>query len=183
MKKILFIVGSLRKDSFNRHLAKEAEKMIGDRAEVSYLDYSDVPLMNQDIEYPAPEAVVRLRETIIKADGIWIFSPEYNRSYPGHIKNMLDWLSRPLKPNDNDSPSAIADKKFTLSGAGGNMATSLCREKLGELLTFIKADLMKESQTGIVLGMEAWMEGVMVLTNEQRNALRQQVNAFLAFIS
>ena len=52
MKKILFIIGSLRKESFNRQLALEAEKMIGSQAEVTYLDYSDVPLINQDIEFP-----------------------------------------------------------------------------------------------------------------------------------
>ena len=54
MAKILFIVGSLRKGSFNRQMAREAEKIIGDRAEVSYLEYSDLPYMNQDIEFPAP---------------------------------------------------------------------------------------------------------------------------------
>ncbi|MBQ6917166.1 MAG: NAD(P)H-dependent oxidoreductase, partial [Prevotella sp.] len=51
MKRILFIVGSLREGSFNRQLAREAEQMIGARAEVTYLDYKDVPLINQDIEF------------------------------------------------------------------------------------------------------------------------------------
>lgn len=60
MKKILFIIGSLRKESFNRQLALEAEKMIGKQADVTYLDYSDVPLINQDIEFPEPEAVGRM---------------------------------------------------------------------------------------------------------------------------
>ena len=54
MKKILFIIGSLREGSFNRKLAEEAERMLDGRATVEYLDYSDVPLMNQDFEYPAP---------------------------------------------------------------------------------------------------------------------------------
>ena len=62
MKKILFIIGSLRRESFNKQLAKEAEQLLLGRATVEYLDYSDVPLMNQDIEFPAPEAVTRVRE-------------------------------------------------------------------------------------------------------------------------
>ena len=62
MKKILFIVGSRRKDSFNRQLAKLTEKIIQDQAEVSYLDYSSIPLMDQDIEYPAPEEIERVRK-------------------------------------------------------------------------------------------------------------------------
>ena len=49
-----FIVGSLRKDSFNRQLAKEAENYLAGKAEITHLDYTDVPFVNQDIEYPAP---------------------------------------------------------------------------------------------------------------------------------
>ena len=64
MAKVLFIVGSLRKGSFNRQMAKEVEKIIGDRAKVSYLEYSDLPYMNQDIEFPAPEKVQRVRDAV-----------------------------------------------------------------------------------------------------------------------
>ena len=182
MKKILFVIGSLREKSFNRQLAGIAEKMIGNRAEVSYLDYSDVPLVNQDIEFPAPEAVTRLRKAVEGSDGIWVFTPEYNFSYPGHVKNLFDWLSRPVVANDYDTPTAINGKKVALSGAGGKMATAKCREKLTELLTFIKADVM-EQQTGIVLNVEAWTEGRMILTEEQLANLQSQADAFLAFIN
>lgn len=50
MPRILMIVGSLREHSFNRQLAREVERIIGDRAEVSYLDWRDIPFMDQDIE-------------------------------------------------------------------------------------------------------------------------------------
>ena len=66
MKKILFIIGSLRKESFNKKLAEEVEQMLARRATVKYLDYSDVPLMNQDIEFPAPEPVKRVREKVAR---------------------------------------------------------------------------------------------------------------------
>ena len=178
MKKILFIVGSLREGSFNRQLAREAEQMIGTRAEVTYLDYKDVPLINQDIEFPEPEAVSRLRATVKEADALWVFTPEYNFSYPGHVKNLFDWLSRPVKAGNFETPTVINGKKVALSGAGGKMATAKCREKLTELLTFIKADVM-EQQTGIVLNVEAWTEGRMILSDEHRQALKAQVEAFL----
>ena len=61
------------------------------------------------------------------------------------------------------------------------MATAKCREKLTELLTFIKADVM-EPQTGIVLNLEAWTEGRMILSDEQKAALKVQVEAFLKFV-
>ena len=38
MKKIVFIIGSLRKESFNKKLAEEVEQMLTGRATVEYLD-------------------------------------------------------------------------------------------------------------------------------------------------
>ena len=183
MKNILFIVGSLRKDSFNRQLAAEAEKYLAGKASVTYLDYTNVPFINQDIEHPTPAAITQLRETVAQADGIWIFTPEYNFSYPGHLKNVLDWLSRPVVANDYATPTVINGKKVALSGAGGQMATGKCREKLTELLTFIKANVMTEPQTGITLNAEAWTEGRMILTDEQRAALKAQADKFVAFVN
>ncbi len=184
MKRILFIVGSLRRESFNRKLAKEAERMLTGRAIVEYLDYSNVPPINQDIEFPAPEAVVMLRKKVEEADALWIFSPEYNFSYPGHLKNLIDWLSRPLAPGDSKTPLAISGKKVALSGAGGGGATIKCREKLTELLTmpFIDADVMRQPQTGIRLNPEAWTEGRMILTDAQKIELKHQADAFLSYI-
>ena len=184
MKKILFIIGSLRKESFNKKLAKEVEEMLAGHATVEYLDYSDVPLINQDIEFPAPESVKRVRGKVEEADALWIFSPEYNYSYPGHLKNLIDWLSRPLVVGDRQTPLAINGKKVALSGAGGASATAKCREKLTALLTlpFIRAEVMATPQTGIQLNMEAWTEGRMMLTEEQMTNLRLQVDAFLECI-
>ena len=70
MKKILFIIGSLREKSFNRQLAVIAREIIGNRAEVSELDYSDLPLLNQDIEQPEPAAVARIRKAVSEADAL-----------------------------------------------------------------------------------------------------------------
>ena len=64
MPRILMIVGSLREQSFNRQLAREVIRIIGNRAEVEELDWHDVPLMNQDIEWPTPEAVQRARDAV-----------------------------------------------------------------------------------------------------------------------
>lgn len=184
MKKILFIIGSLRKESFNRKLAEVAGQLIANRAEIEYLDYSALPPINQDIEFPAPESVTQVRGKVAEADALWIFSPEYNYSYPGHLKNLIDWLSRPLVQGGKPAPLAINGKKIALSGAGGAAATAKCREKLTELLTlpFINADVMTEPQTGIRLNIEAWTEGRMVLTEVQMETLKSQVDTFLAYI-
>ena len=202
MKHILFIVGSLRKHSFNRQLAAIAEEMLKDRYEISYLKFDDIPYMNQDLELVISDviegvdrgmgivsgvekethSVMRVRQEILKADGIWIFTPEYNQSYPGLLKNLFDWLSRPMDISNFSNPSAVVGKKVTASGAGGKNKTAFCRAKLNELLEYIKMNVMKEPQTGIALGMEAWVKGEFKLTEEQLNELKTQAEKFAEFV-
>ena len=178
MKNILFIIGSLRAKSFNRQLANMAKEIIGERAKVSELDYSDLPLINQDLEQPEPAAVARIRKAVGEADMLWVFTPEYNFSYPGHLKNLFDWLSRPVKPLDYATPTCINGKRVAISGTGGKAATAHCRAKLTELLTFIKAEVLPE-QTGIAVPAEAWGTDVLTLTEEQIAQLKAQADAML----
>ena len=183
MKNILFIVGSLRKQSFNRQLAGLAEILLEGQFNIQYLDFEDVPLMNQDLEANTPAPVARVRKEVLAADGIWIFTPEYNYSYPGLLKNLLDWLSRPMDISDFTNPTAAVGKKVTASGAGGANQTASCRAKLNDLLEFMKMQVMKEPQTGIALGVEAWTKGEFNLTDEQVAQLKAQAEKFAAFVN
>ena len=111
MKKIVFIIGSGRKNSFNKTLSQVAAKALEGKAEIEVVDVLDVPLLNQDEEFPAPEGVQKVRDAVMAADGVWLFTPEYNYSIPGTVKNMLDWLSRPLTSDyEKKSETAIAGK-------------------------------------------------------------------------
>ncbi|MBR5603697.1 MAG: NAD(P)H-dependent oxidoreductase [Bacteroidales bacterium] len=192
MKHILFIIGSFRKESFNRQLAEIAEDILKDKFEISYLDFNDIPYMNQDLEklqnlkttsqHGVFTSINNIRQEILKADGIWIFTPEYNHSYPGLLKNLFDWLSRPMDISNFANPTAVQGKKVTASGAGGKNKTASCRAKLNDLLEYIKMDVMKEPQTGIALGMEAWVKGEFKLTEEQLNELKTQADKFAEFV-
>ena len=182
MKKILFIVGSLRKNSFNKSLAESAAAIIGNRAKVSFLDYSDIPFMNQDIEYPAPEAVKRIRDEVMSADGIWIFSPEYNFNIPGVLKNLLDWLSRPLVKGDPERISAATGLPVTLSGAGGKSGAANARKRLSELSIFMKMKHMDGEETSISLTPEEFSSDTLYLDNDRRRKLEDQAERFLSFI-
>jgi NAD(P)H-dependent FMN reductase len=182
MKHILFIVGSLRRESYNLQLAKQAEQFFQGKAEIKYLAFADMPYMNQDIEFPAPAVVQRVRDEMQKADGVWIFTPEYNSSYPGLLKNLLDWLSRPLKPNDYANPTAISGKPVTVSGAAGKSGCKDSMTKLMPLLEMMRTRLMKEPAVGIALTPEAWQTGVLALSDEQIALLQLQAEAFVRFI-
>lgn len=159
-KKLVFIVGSLRRGSFNRTLAAYAAQVIGDRAQVEYLEYADVPFMNEDAEFPPPPAVVRVRDQIEAADGVWIFTPEYNFSYPAGLKNVLDWLSRPQIAGDRDAAVSLTDMPVALSGAGGKTATGNVRSQLVDLLNYVEATIVGGEGEGFVLPGSAWATGV-----------------------
>lgn len=186
MKHIIFIIGSLRKNSFNRQLANIVEDMLKERFEISYLDFENIPYMNQDIESDAKketrQSIDKIRLEIKRCDGIWIFTPEYNHSYPGLLKNLFDWLSRPMDISNFAVPTVIQGKKVTVSGAGGKNRTISCREKLNELLEYIKMDVMKEPQTGIELGLNAWVKGDFHLTDDQKKQLKDQADKFADFV-
>ena len=181
-RKILFIVGSHRKNSFNMQLAYKIIALIGARAECSILEYADVPMLNQDDEYPSPEAVARLRATVAAADALWIVTPEYNASYPGLLKNVLDWLSRPVVRNDYATPTAVRGKKATISGAAGKSGAHHARKKLAELLGFMGAELFHEEGCGVALGGESFGSDKLIVSDEVGKAIQEQVDGFLAFI-
>ena len=122
MKKILFIVGSHRKQSFNQQLAQQIIPLIQHRAETSILNNQEVPYLNEDIEYPVPQSVLDVKEKIAEADGIWIISPEYNGQTPGVLKNLLDWLSRPIEKGNWTKGSIVKNKPVMISSVAGKSA-------------------------------------------------------------
>jgi len=180
MKKILFIVGSLRKNSFNRQLSAAAKEALAGKAEVTYLDITQVPFVNQDIEFPAPEAVTAIREAGGAADALWIFTPEYNFSYPAPLKNTLDWLSRPVVAGDYEHGTVLTGKPVAISGAAGKSAAGGARKKLTELLKMIGTEPIEDPQVGIVLDGPAFMSDKLTLTDENKAALAAEAEALLA---
>ena len=101
-KKVLFIVGSLREGSFNHQMALEAEKALAETVEVSYLDYSAIPLFSQDLEVPTLPAVTAAREAVLAAECYsWIFHLQSTIfSIPVHDENLLDCFHAPLTLSD-----------------------------------------------------------------------------------
>lgn len=181
-KKLLFVVGSLRERSFNRRLARKVATIVAGRADVAFLGCADVPPMNQDAESPVPPAVSSAREAVLAADGIWIFTPEYNGSFPGVLKNLLDWLSRPLVPGDMASGTAVAGKRVTASGAGGKNATRSARADLARLLAFMRMEVLCGEGTGIALGADSFATDTLALSAQDEDALAAQAAEFLSRI-
>ena len=179
MKKILAIVGSVRKDSFNKQLALAAQKILADKAELEILDYTDVPFFNQDLEHPAPAAVTRVRKLVKEADGLWIFTPEYNHYFSGVLKNLIDWLSRPVSAT---KPQVLAGKKIALSGiTPGISGTGIAQDHLVATLSFLNADIMNVPRLTVPNAMQQVQDGKLVLTTSAPY-LEKQAEAFVKYL-
>lgn len=178
--KILAIVGSLRKESYNRQLALAVNELIGDRVDFKLLEYQDIPLMNQDIEYPAPEAVKRVRDEVKAADGIWFFTPEYNHFFPGVLKNLIDWLSRPIGDKE---PLILSGKPAAISGISPSMSgTSIAQDHLVTLISFLNMDVMNAPRLAIPNAMRQLDDQGKLLLNSSKPYVEKQADAFISFV-
>jgi chromate reductase len=178
--KITAIVGSLRKDSYNRQLAMAAKKAVGDAAEFDIMEYSDVPLLNQDFEYPPPAAVRRVRDIVLGSDGIWFFTAEYNHSVPGVLKNLIDWLSRPDGP---EKRRVLSKKPVAFSGISpGSFGTVMAQESLIPILSLLNVKLMNYPRLTIPKAeQQTDLQSKLELTVSAPD-LERQARAFLKFI-
>lgn len=94
-RKIAVIVGSLRKESFSRKVAKTLMLMAPATLEMEIVEIGQLPLYNQDDDDNPPPVYSEFRARIKEFDGVLWVTPEYNRSVPGVLKNALDVGSRP----------------------------------------------------------------------------------------
>lgn len=178
--KILAIVGSLRKDSFNRQLALIAKAAVGERAQFELLEYADLPPMNEDDEFPAPEAVARAREAVKSADGIWFFTPEYNHFFPGVLKNLIDWLSRPVSGTE---PQVLAGKPAAVSGISPGMGGTVCaQDHLVTLLSLLNMRIMNVPRLTIPNAGQQLDENDRLVLSSSAKYLNRQADAFIKFI-
>ena len=132
-RRVLGLPGSLRKGSYNRLLLKAAAYAAPAGVEVVvYEDLELVPLFDEDLELATsggPEGVRQLRAHVAAADGVLVATPEYNQSFPGVLKNAIDWLSRPAPVE------ALARKPVAIIGAStGRWGTRLAQSHLRHVL-------------------------------------------------
>ncbi|TBL76026.1 NADPH-dependent FMN reductase [Paenibacillus thalictri] len=113
--KVVAIVGSIRKESYNLKLAQYVQKRYKDRFELEIVTLNDIPFYNQDTENDPPAAVTGLKSKIKAADAVLWLTPEYNGTVPGVLVNTIDWLSRVDKVM-NGKPSWIMGASMGVLG-------------------------------------------------------------------
>lgn len=174
---IAVLVGSLRKDSFNRKIAEALAASAPPGHSFKFVEIGDLPLFNQDLEAAPPAPWTRFREEVKAADAVLWATPEYNRSVPGVLKNALDVGSRPYGHSVfNGKPAAVISASMgAVGGFGAN-------HHLRQSLTFLNMPTMPQPEAYI--GAAHTLFGADgALTNEStRNFLAQFAGAFAAWI-
>jgi chromate reductase len=138
VRNVAVIVGSLRKDSVSRKLAK-AFAALSPNLKFNIVEIGDLPHFDQDLESDPPPQWVRFREEIAAADAVLFVTPEFNRSVPGALKNAIDVGSRPYGSSVwNGKPGAvISQSPGAIGGFGSN-------HHLRQSLVFLNVPLLSQ---------------------------------------
>lgn len=181
MTTIVGISGSLRKDSFNTALLREAAGLMPEGAALEIASIHGIPLYHGDeeAEKGLPPAVVALKDAMAAADGVLLVTPEYNNGIPGVFKNAIDWASRPPA----DIGKVFGGRPFAVIGASpGNFGTILAQDSWLPVLRtlgtrpWFGGRLMASRASGL-------FDGDGKLTDDAiRDRLRDFLAGFVAFV-
>src|SRR5699024_377864 len=133
MKKVAVLVGSLRKQSFSKQVAKNVADLFPENLDIESMYISELPLYNKDNAMIGAfqDTYVTFSEEVRAADAILFVTPEYNRSVPGVLKNAIDVGSRPKETSVwNNKPAGI------ISVAPGNLSAFGANHHLRQSLVF-----------------------------------------------
>lgn len=143
---IAVIVGSLRKDSFNRKFADALVKLAPPEFVFKQLSIGNLPLYNQDDDAHQADAVQQFKRDIKAAHGLLFVTPEYNRSIPGVLKNAIDHASRPY------GQSAFPGKPAGVLGVSiGAIGTALAQRQLRGILAYLDVLTMGQPEVYITV--------------------------------
>lgn len=172
--KIAGLVGSLRKDSFNKALMVEAVKNCPSEAEIEVVSI-DLPLFNQDRENDQPESVKIFKHQVKSADAILIASPEYNYSMSGVLKNAIDWASRPYGDNSlQGKPVGV------MSASSGMLGGSRAQYHLRQTFVFLDMHPVNRPEVMVPFAAEK-IQGGVVQDEKTKEKIGELVAALIAW--
>jgi chromate reductase len=176
-KDIAVLVGSLRKDSFNRKMAHALAELSPPALKLEIVEIGQLPLYNQDEDANPPAAWTAFRERVRKADGVLFVTPEYNRSVPAALKNALDVGSRPYGKNMwNGKPGAIVSvSPGAIGGFGAN-------HHLRQSMVFLNVPTMAQPEAYIGGADKLFVGDGKLINPSTREFLSKYMQAFAAWV-
>ena len=176
-KDIVVIVGSLRKESFNRKMANALRELVPASLKLEIVEIGQLPLYNQDLDADPPAAWKEFRARIKKADGVLFITPEYNRSVPAPLKNAIDVGSRPYGQSAwEKKPAAVVSvSPGAIGGFGAN-------HHLRQSLVFLDMPTMQQPEA-YVGGADKLFDASGKITNDgTRGFLTKFLEAYATWV-
>ncbi|WP_297905688.1 NAD(P)H-dependent oxidoreductase [Metallibacterium sp.] len=163
---VAVIVGSLRKESFNRRMALALQAMARGTLDLQLIEIGALPLYNQDLDAAPPASWTAFRDAIRASDALLFVTPEYNRSVPGVLKNALDVGSRPYGHSVwGGKPGAVISvSPGAIGGFGAN-------HHLRQSLVFLDVPTLAQP--------EAYVGGAGTLFDEQGHIANEATRGFM----
>jgi chromate reductase len=176
---VAVIVGSLRKDSASRKIAQAIAALAPQTLSFNFVEIGDLPHYDQDLETETPPAAwTRFRDEVAEADAVLFVTPEYNRSFPGFLKNAIDVGSRPWgKAVWNEKPAAVVS---TSAGALGGFGAN---HQLRQALSFFNMPLLGQPEAYIGNSLSLFDEAGALTDDTTADFLRNLGGAFARLIA
>lgn len=175
--RIVALVGSLRRGSFNRSLLRAVQEVAPAGVAVEAFSLADVPFYDGDVEAEGDPTPVRaLKSAISEADAILLVTPEYNKGLPAVSKNAIDWASRP----PFDSP--LVGKPVLLMGATtGRSATKYALQQAADSFAYAQA-VPFEERYGLPRASDHIDDDGHLTDPATRNEVRRVLRAFASSV-
>jgi chromate reductase, NAD(P)H dehydrogenase (quinone) len=174
---VAVLVGSLRKESFNRKMANALLGMAPPSLALEIVEIRNLPLYNQDDDANPPAASAAFKARIQQADAALFVTPEYNRSVPGVLKNAIDIASRPYgKSAWNGKPAGVISVSPGAIGAFG------ANHHLRQSLVFLNMPALQQPEAYIGGAAGLFDEQGKLVNDSTRDFLKKFLDAFVAWI-
>jgi chromate reductase len=173
---IAVVVGSLRRDSFNRKLANAIVKLAPPEFSFKQVQIGDLPLYNQDDDANQAESVKRLKSEIKASQGLLFVTAEYNRSIPGVLKNAIDHASRPY------GQSAWAGKPAGMLGVSvGAIGSAMAQQHLRNVLAYLDVPTLGQPEA-FVQAKEGLFDEAGNLGPDSKKFLQSWMDQYVAWV-
>ena len=177
IRNVAVIVGSLRKESFNRKIAKALVAMAQPPLKLEIVEIGHLPYQNQDFESDPPQAVREFKQKIESFDAVLFVTPEYNRGVPGVLKNAIDVASRPYgKSSWSRKPAGVISvSPGAIGGFGAN-------HHLRQSLVFLDMPALQQPEAYVGNAAALFDEKGTLVNDSTREFMQKYLQAFAQWI-
>ncbi len=178
--RIAVLVGSLREGSYNRKVARAMQALAPSTLAMDFVDIGDLPHYNEDLERDGatPDAWTRFRDRIRDVDGVLFFTPEYNRSIPGALKNAIDVGSRPYGRAvwNRKAGGVVSVSPGGIGGFGANHA-------LRESMVFLDVPMLQQPEAYVGGAAKLFDASGAIASDDTKRFFQTFIDAYAAWVA